>query len=331
MKNHLVSIIIPVYNVCKYVNESINSVIQQTYPYLEIIIIDDGSTDGFGEICDEIAKADNRIKVIHTENRGLSAARNLGLSVISGDIITFLDSDDAFVPNSIERSIQVMDKANADIVSFSFRPIKTEGSLNEENNRIESNPQNTPSQKLLNSEEALRLLLLERSFSMTVWGMVYRAHLWRDVAFPEGYVYEDNYVTPEILRRANLICKIPDTLVLIRGRNGSITHINSEKNMRDQFRAHQNLINFVRDNAPESYRNQLISQMHEDEIEIMIKQYCISGDRVYNMELRKQIFSKKRALHSQMKVKTKIKLFGLRFFPHLFSWLSYNLVFHERT
>ena len=91
----LISIIIPVFNVRPYLETALESVIRQTYSHLEIIVIDDGSTDGSGVICDELAKRDDRIKVVHQENRGLSSARNTGLDMMSGDAVAFLDSDDS--------------------------------------------------------------------------------------------------------------------------------------------------------------------------------------------------------------------------------------------
>lgn len=104
----LVSVIVPVYNVKPYLNEALDSVINQTYRNQEIILIDDGSTDGSGEICDEYATRDNRIKVIHQTNQGLSAARNAGLDIMHGSVISFLDSDDAFHPQMIEIMLHEM-------------------------------------------------------------------------------------------------------------------------------------------------------------------------------------------------------------------------------
>lgn len=108
MENLLVSIIIPVYNVQKFLREALDSVIQQTYKKLEIIIIDDGSTDGSSEICDEYARNDRRLIVVHQKNRGLSAARNKGLDIMTGDVISFLDSDDVYHVHFIETMLNTM-------------------------------------------------------------------------------------------------------------------------------------------------------------------------------------------------------------------------------
>lgn len=114
----LVSIIIPVYNVEEYLRECVDSVINQTYKNLEIILVDDGSTDSSGRICDEYAATDNRISVIHQKNGGLSVARNTGIETSNGDYIYFLDSDDYIDPNTIESILEIEVTENSEIVFF---------------------------------------------------------------------------------------------------------------------------------------------------------------------------------------------------------------------
>ena len=123
MFNELVSIIIPVYNVEQYVAYTIEDVCRQTYSNLQIILIDDGSPDKCGEICDQYAKHDNRIEVYHTENRGLSAARNLGIDKAEGKYIYFLDSDDRIHEKCIEILLEIAENQKCDIVqsrTFAF-------------------------------------------------------------------------------------------------------------------------------------------------------------------------------------------------------------------
>ena len=115
----LVSVIVPVYNVLPYLRESLDSVINQTYKDLEIIIVDDGSTDGSDAVCEEYAK-DSRVKVIHQKNHGLSAARNVGLDIARGDYIAFLDSDDVYLPDMIQTMVEGIQKSQADVVVCGF-------------------------------------------------------------------------------------------------------------------------------------------------------------------------------------------------------------------
>ena len=116
----LVSVIIPVYNVSRYLPQCFDSVISQTYRNLEIIVIDDGSTDDSGSICDQYAEKDDRIHVIHTDNRGLASARNLGLENVSGEYISFIDSDDWIEPQTIEMRIGAALETEADIVNARY-------------------------------------------------------------------------------------------------------------------------------------------------------------------------------------------------------------------
>ncbi len=124
---NLVSAIVPVYKTEKYLNKCINSIVNQTYKNLEIILVDDGSPDNSPVMCDSWAEKDSRIKVVHKENGGLSSARNAGLNIINGDYVLFVDSDDWIEPNMIEQLLKTADKENADIAVCSFFMDFTQG------------------------------------------------------------------------------------------------------------------------------------------------------------------------------------------------------------
>lgn len=327
----LVSVIIPVYNVCTYVHESINSVIHQTYPCLEIIIIDDGSTDGSGEICDEFARIDNRIKVIHTENKGLSAARNTGLQMVTGDIISFLDSDDAFVPDAIKTVVYSMKKYDTDITMFGFTSIKTDGQLVEGSFNIQHRKSYIPPVGLYQSKEILRLLFQGNKLVIAAWSLVYKASLWKGLSFPEGYLYEDSYIMPIVIERAEKIAVLSEILILNRRREGSITSTYTEKNMRDQLRALHFLSDYVAANTPGTFDRTLPLKKQEDEIGAMIKYYCLSKDSHFRKELREEIIDKAKSFPKKdIRLITWIRIIGIRFIPDLFSWTLLNCLYRRR-
>ena len=123
--NFLISVIVPVYNVEKYINRCIDSILSQTYGYLEIILVDDGSKDSSGIICDAYKKIDSRIKVIHKENGGLSSSRNIGLDLCKGDYICFIDSDDWIAADTIEHLLLMITKYDGDCAQIGIKNAST--------------------------------------------------------------------------------------------------------------------------------------------------------------------------------------------------------------
>ncbi|MCR5306712.1 MAG: glycosyltransferase [Oscillospiraceae bacterium] len=224
----LVSVIIPVYNVKPYLCESIDSVIRQTYRNTEIIIVDDGSTDGSSEICDAYQKKDKRIKVIHQKNRGLSAARNAGLDAANGEYIAFLDSDDAFCRNMIEVMIKSITENHADIaacsvyICFSDRRMKVSQSRSRVN--YKSN---------IRSAQTVLELMAERKFKFYVWNKIYSRCLFDQLRFPEGRVYEDIIFMPQMMSRAKRVVQIDLPLIMYRKHAGSITASCDESSVLD--------------------------------------------------------------------------------------------------
>ena len=162
----LISIVIPVYKVEKYLERCILSIINQNYSNLEIILVDDGSPDDCGLICDNWAKIDNRIRVIHKENGGLSDARNAGIKIATGEFITFIDSDDYVLDNYIEYLLELIFKYNADIAICNFHQL-----FEETNRKVFVGGK---VEKIFNSEEAIETMLYDRDFYTCAWGKLYR-------------------------------------------------------------------------------------------------------------------------------------------------------------
>lgn len=235
----LVSVIIPVYNVSLYLQQALDSVIHQTYKNLEILVIDDGSTDGSEVICDEYL-SDPRVIVIHQENRGLSGARNTGLNHATGDYIAFLDSDDVYHPEMINLLLQSILRYNADLSVCAYTPFinsHLEKAKHKHRGVIEK-------EHILSAREAI-ISLFEGSFSTNVWSKLYRRQLWKFLRFPEGYVYEDLRVMPFLLEKCNRIATLPQILVYHRLRKESISHTDTKKNLEDNISAFQTALAYA--------------------------------------------------------------------------------------
>ncbi len=197
----LVSVIIPVYNVLPFLVETLDSVINQTYTNLEIIIIDDGSTDGSGDICDEYAIKDRRIHVIHQKNEGLSVARNKGLEIMSGQAVVFLDSDDAYHPNFIREMISSLLRESVDLVVCKFTTHETTGKM-----RHNYQDKHYPNAKAGFYDRVSALhLLVDRSINPGVWNKIYKSELWRNIRYPIGKVYKKIEILYRIVNKCNSV------------------------------------------------------------------------------------------------------------------------------
>lgn len=198
-ENQLISIIIPVYNVEKYLKECLDSVTNQTYKNLEIILIDDGSTDSSGEICDEFIKKDNRIRVIHKQNGGLSSARNAGLDIMQGEYLAFVDSDDIIDESYIQTLFDMIQKYNTKISMIGFCKFKNIKELDEYKN------QNSNSKDfVLSSHDIFKLSFLPyNAFMTTAWTNLYNKEIFKNLRFREGILFEDTDIYFEIIETYN--------------------------------------------------------------------------------------------------------------------------------
>jgi glycosyltransferase involved in cell wall biosynthesis len=244
----MISVIIPVYNVEPYLRKCLDSVLNQTYRDLEILIIDDGSTDGSGKICDEY-KVDERVKVFHTENRGLSAARNLGLDNATGDWIGFVDSDDWIEPDMNEVLIKRAEETGADVVECGFF-------IEYPNRRAEVNRQN----QIMSGLEAVSNLLENKLYN-AAWNKLWRRDCYKDIRFPEGRVYEDIATTYRVFYCAKRVCSIDIVLYHYVHRKASLTNTRNLKNLDGYWRSHKERYEY------------LYNRLDQDSDRIL-KQYC---------------------------------------------------------
>lgn len=211
----MISVIIPVYNVSPFLCRCLDSVRKQEY-IREILLVDDGSTDDSGEICDRYAKLDPRITVIHKENGGLSSARNTGLDRAAGKYIAFVDSDDYLEPNAYRCLVQAAEKNDADLVCAGRFDL--DGSTGEKQTGL--CPQK---EELLDGIELCRRIFTWDHVDSAAWDKLYRRELFEGIRYPEGMICEDVPVTYRLALRAKRIAMVPQALYNYYHRPGSIT------------------------------------------------------------------------------------------------------------
>jgi len=200
MKNPLISVIVPVYNVEKYINKCVDSIISQTYNNLEIYLVNDGSPDLCGDICDNYSKSDNRIKVIHKGNGGLSDARNVALDLIHGVYVIFIDSDDFVATDYIETLYELIKTYNAQIAVSLFYDFKEEEEviIQQFKGKIECH----------SAIKALQIMNYQKQFDNTAWGKLYKTSLFSGIRYPKGLIYEDLPTTYKLFLNAEKIVSI---------------------------------------------------------------------------------------------------------------------------
>ncbi|MDR3348936.1 MAG: glycosyltransferase [Acidaminococcales bacterium] len=195
----LISIIIPVYNVEQYIHKCVDSVINQSHKDLEIILVDDGSPDGCGRICDDYALKDARVKVIHQANRGLSGARNAGLAVARGKYVAFVDSDDYILKDMYADLLRLALKHGADMVVSDFYEITEAGGKKARLNNYSAKRLNK-----LSIEDVRRLTLLDK-LPPSVCVKLYKAYAAKDVGFYPGVYFEDLIFSARIIFKINKV------------------------------------------------------------------------------------------------------------------------------
>ena len=239
--NQLISVIVPVYNVEKYIGRCVKSILDQSYQKLEIILVDDGSTDQSGSLCDEWERKDERIQVIHKENGGLSDARNAGIRNAKGEYLCFIDSDDYVEPQMIQVLYENLVASNADMSVCEFEK-------QQEGNEADFPCDGNHSTKEYEGEELLALLyskeFLNRSTIVVAWNKLYKRELFDGVWYPVGRLHEDEYVIHRLLYKAGKLVYTPQKFYHYMQREQSIMSSFSEKKIWDMLAAYEERISF---------------------------------------------------------------------------------------
>lgn len=213
MKEDLISIIVPIYNVEKYLSQCVESLINQTYKNIEIILVDDGSKDNCGNICDEYAQKDNRIIVVHKENGGLSDARNKGIDIAKGKYFVFVDSDDYVSNKFVENLYQMILENDCDIAICDYLQFENTLPVQEEL-QIKVD--------VLSNIEVLSKIYSENVKMIVAWNKIYKKELFNQIRYPFGKINEDEFTTYKLIYKANKVAISNEPLYYYRFNSSSI-------------------------------------------------------------------------------------------------------------
>ena len=240
INNEIVSVIIPVYIVEKYLDECVQSVINQTYRDLEIILVDDGSPDNCPSMCDEYAAQDSRIVVVHKQNGGLSSARNAGIDVARGEYLLFVDSDDYISPVMVEELLNAITASHAEIaasrISSDAKLICTERGQSTE---------------VLQPKQVMQYILTEKVVTTSASGKLYRRDTFGDTRYPEGKIYEDLGTTYKLINKCQRIVFVDGCFYYYRSNPESITQASFSLKHLDYYEIAAELKKFIAANYPE--------------------------------------------------------------------------------
>lgn len=251
----LISIIVPIYNVECYLKRCVESIQNQTYKNLEIILVDDGSPDRCGEICDAYAKEDMRIRVLHKENGGLSDARNAGIQVANGEYIGFVDSDDYINTHMYECLLQSITNTSADVAICGLRYVKDADSCDV--NQIQYTDEIR--EETLSGREVQDKYFdkIERVTFTVAWNKLYKRELFETIRYPKGKLHEDEFTTYKLLYQAKRIAVINEIGYYYVIREGSIMGRFNAKRY-DLLEAYRSKMNFYLEHKEERLFHQMI-------------------------------------------------------------------------
>lgn len=247
MDNKLVSIVVPIYNIEKYLHRCVDSILRQTYKNIEIILVDDGSPDYCGTICDTYAQIDQRIKVIHKKNGGLSDARNAGIKIATGEYLLFVDSDDWIADNAIESLLNAFEKyTEVDIVAGSSVDVhEANGELIETKYSV-----GLGTERLLSKIEAIKDNLLN---GWAAWNKLYRRELFDGVEFPVGVINEDEAILLHVIDKCRYAVQIGVPTYYYFLRENSITTSEFSEKKMDWYNNCISNCAYVQENHSELY------------------------------------------------------------------------------
>lgn len=244
MRNTTISVIVPVYNVSPYLQRCFNSIINQTYSDLEIILVDDGSTDGSGELCDRLAEQDDRVRVFHKPNGGLGSARNVGIQAAKGNYLGFVDSDDWIEPTMYATILKLMQENRAQIGACGIRRVTESGDSSFYNENLQE-------RHIYTTEEALNELPRNERLSNSMCNKLFQRETIVGLIINEQIAYEDNPFTPQCIGRAKTVIYTAEPFYCYYEREGSISRKDFSIKEFDRVKADRMRLDYYRDYFPQ--------------------------------------------------------------------------------
>lgn len=248
----MISVVVPIYNVQQYLSKCVESIFAQNFYDIEIILIDDGSTDECPQMCDDFASRDCRVRVIHKENGGLSDARNAGMKIAQGEWIYFLDSDDWMHPEALQTLFDFAKKNDCDVVQGGLYYAY-------ENHLLYRQPSKKElKQSVLVNDDAMRSLITNDRVKNFAWGKLYKTDLIRDIEFPVGKYFEDSFWQHLVIHRVKKYGIVDTPLYYYRQRENGISGYFSEHNL-DLLNGYEERISFIKQNYPELEKEMMVA------------------------------------------------------------------------
>lgn len=325
-KEPLISVIVPVYNVKDYLRKCLDSICSQTYRNLDIIIIDDGSTDGSGEICDEYATKDPRIKVLHKENGGQSVARNRGLDIAKGDYIAFVDSDDWLESEMYQDLYDNIVRYDADISMCSY---------------IQHYPGRERAKRdsdktfVWTGREAIRQLIKGKRVTSFLWDKLYRQSKFDGLRFPEGKIFEDAAVVYRLFARSGRVSLVEKPFYHYITRPGSTMNQKFYKAERNliAFNVFKDRADYLYDFDKSLWRMSLNIVAHKG-IQLVERSFLDTANQKKEAEIRSYVITelaklKRRHLRPDLRLKVCLVVNHLDFYRRLY--LGFRSVFKSKT
>ncbi|MEQ2525821.1 glycosyltransferase [Robertmurraya yapensis] len=305
-----VSVIVPIYKVEKYIHQCVKSIVNQTYPNLEIILVNDGSPDHCGKIAEQYAEQDNRVTVIHKENGGLSDARNAGTKYVTGEYTLFVDSDDWLALDMIEKLVNISLTYQADVVQSAFYYAFEQYLLFDHRYFSKTAPP-----LILDNQSLMFELVTNEKVKNFAWGKLYKSRLIQDIPFKKGVLFEDVFWAHQVMQRVNTYVLLHEPYVYYRQRSDSIVATYTPRNLdilKGLIERHFFIEKHYKDLTNDSYK--MIFKTSLQHYYLLLANWNKDRGGIYRKEIqsyiRKNYTNIKRAVESDKQLSKQLFLFS---------------------